>query len=506
MAIPVPPRAPKPASRKKREHSRLLREFEQDGTLQSPSITLCIELVSKLFYRHILFRDGSPGSRRNMEWEYKFDIDNFLSRKYNIVMPFNPISVCAAPYVIKQSKQRSQCYRPSLSHIIKFVTQIFNKLHLNVESSIVSLIYTERLMDKLHISLTSRNWRPIVIAGILTSTKVWDDLSAWNVEFSNLLPMLSLQAINKLEGIYLTALDYDLYISSSEYAKYYFALRGLKNVKCQKIPRYYLDMKITPLSNNNNNNNSNNNNSTSKNSLNSKFNFFKKNRNNKNKNNNNNHQSARMGNKNLNNVNVGININGNDLEEEKYNHNNDIDNLNNLNNLNNMNIIQHDDERPESLLSDGMGHSLIGATAHASDNHNTTTNNNSNSSGNRDRLQRSLHQGIAADEDSAEYQSLRSEYNDNTSRLSFVSDYNDNNNNENNNNNNNNSILSDKHHGKLTSVHEEFDQKRKSRTRSQKIQIRKPKPNTANAPLLMPLSMPGEKAMQQLKNENRPRM
>eukprot|EP00483_Globobulimina_turgida_P011562 UN11584 len=133
---------------------------------------------------------------------------------------------------------------PTFEMINNFLIGIFAKLHLNVESSIVSLIYTERLMDKRHISITLRNWRPVLIASILTASKVWDDLSSWNIEFSNLLPILSLSKINKLEGIYLQALQYDLYISSSEYARYYFALRGLKNTKTLHIPRYYLDMKI----------------------------------------------------------------------------------------------------------------------------------------------------------------------------------------------------------------------------------------------------------------------
>jgi len=94
-----------------------------------------------------------------------------------------------------------------------------------------------------HICITVRNWRPIVIASILTASKVWDDLSSWNIEFSNLLPLLSLPSINKLEGIYLQSLQYDLYISSSEYARYYFALRSVKSTKTQHIARYYLNTK-----------------------------------------------------------------------------------------------------------------------------------------------------------------------------------------------------------------------------------------------------------------------
>lgn len=40
-------------------------------------------------------------------------------------------------------------------------------------------------------------------------------------------PQFTLQAINKLEVLYCKEIKWNLYISSSAYAKYYFALRSL---------------------------------------------------------------------------------------------------------------------------------------------------------------------------------------------------------------------------------------------------------------------------------------
>mmetsp|Transcript_8645 Transcript_8645/g.14215 ORF Transcript_8645/g.14215 Transcript_8645/m.14215 type:complete len:481 (-) Transcript_8645:238-1680(-) len=233
------------SSKSKSKSKKLLKQFStlSEGSLHSPSLSLCLQLVSKLYHRHITLRDGCHESRRDVEWEEKFDIDNFLAKRYDTFMTYPLMSIGGAT-IFKQQRKRSKVNTPTLDTINTFLIGIFKKLHLNVESSIVSLIYTERLMDKRHISLTLRNWRPILIASILTASKVWDDLSSWNIEFSNLLPVLSLSNINKLEGLYLQALQYDLYISSSEYARYYFALRGLKNTKTEHIPRYYLDMKI----------------------------------------------------------------------------------------------------------------------------------------------------------------------------------------------------------------------------------------------------------------------
>ena len=60
---------------------------------------------------------------------------------------------------------------------------------------------------------------------VLIFVEVWDDLASWNIEFAELFPQMGLKNVNNLEKCYLTALDYKLFISGSEYAKYYFALR-----------------------------------------------------------------------------------------------------------------------------------------------------------------------------------------------------------------------------------------------------------------------------------------
>ena len=56
---------------------------------------------------------------------------------------------------------------------------------------------------------------------------MWQDLSSWNVEFTTVYPQFSLKCINRLEHVYLGQMRWDLYISASLYAKYYFALRSL---------------------------------------------------------------------------------------------------------------------------------------------------------------------------------------------------------------------------------------------------------------------------------------
>jgi hypothetical protein len=49
------------------------------------------------------------------------------------------------------------------------------------------------------------------------------------VEFSEIFPIFSLRVVNRLEREFLNALGYDLYITGSLYAKYYFGLRSLRS-------------------------------------------------------------------------------------------------------------------------------------------------------------------------------------------------------------------------------------------------------------------------------------
>ena len=79
------------------------------------------------------------------------------------------------------------------------------------------------------------SWRPILLAGLILAQKVWDDRSLHNVDFSTFCPMFTLKEINHLELKFLELIDYDVSISSSLYASYYFQLRTL----CQRENRSF---------------------------------------------------------------------------------------------------------------------------------------------------------------------------------------------------------------------------------------------------------------------------
>ena len=120
--------------------------------------------------------------------------------------------------------------RPDFSDVHNFIDKIFTQAQLEPECLIVALVYLERLlkMSRSEIILGFQNWRPIVVSCLFLASKVWDDLSMINGDFSYICRgMFSLQQINKLEVALLSALKFKVRVSLSEYAKYYFKLRAM---------------------------------------------------------------------------------------------------------------------------------------------------------------------------------------------------------------------------------------------------------------------------------------
>ena len=134
---------------------------------------------------------------------------------------------------------------PTVDEIYKFCRHLFQKAQLSAESPIVCLIYIERLMEQANVKLLANSWKPIVLCGLLMASKVWQDLSSWNVEISSVYPQFSVHSINRLERQFLHFIKWDLYISSSVYAKYYFALRALTEKKDFRR-RYNYTVKVDP--------------------------------------------------------------------------------------------------------------------------------------------------------------------------------------------------------------------------------------------------------------------
>jgi len=206
-------------------------KFDDSGTIVNPPLTLAIESVSRIILTHIKANNG--------ERLTEFDIDRFLRKEYKVKVCPQVGSIATTLFTQQRKQPRSKV--PSYEYMKRFLNLIFQKLKLNVECGIVALIYIERLMKLKDMPLTPRNWRLVLIASILTASKVWDDLASWNIEFAELFPIIGLKEVNELEKLFLTKLDYQLFVSPSVYAKYYFALR---QVRQSNVPKLYLDLNI----------------------------------------------------------------------------------------------------------------------------------------------------------------------------------------------------------------------------------------------------------------------
>lgn len=103
---------------------------------------------------------------------------------------------------------------------------------METDCIIMSLIYVERLVKRTGGKLRPRaeNWRSLIFSCMILSSKVWDDLSMWNADFSQSCPpgvSFPLKRINQLELAVLHALSFQVKVPASEYAKYYFLLRSM---------------------------------------------------------------------------------------------------------------------------------------------------------------------------------------------------------------------------------------------------------------------------------------
>jgi hypothetical protein len=124
---------------------------------------------------------------------------------------------------------------PTLSDVVEFYDAFYRRSQMEHDTIITSLIYVERVIKSTNGATTPnpQNWRSLLFACMVLASKVWDDLSMWNIDFSNVsahtagLSSFTLRRINQLELELLQCLKFDVKVPASEYAKYYFLIRTM---------------------------------------------------------------------------------------------------------------------------------------------------------------------------------------------------------------------------------------------------------------------------------------
>ncbi len=77
---------------------------------------------------------------------------------------------------------------------------------------------------------------------MIIASKIWDDESFENDNFSKAFPQFSVIDFNEMERVFLNFIEYNLYIKASEYAKYYFILRTYAKKNKKSFPLVPLDL------------------------------------------------------------------------------------------------------------------------------------------------------------------------------------------------------------------------------------------------------------------------
>uniref|UniRef100_H0W9Q1 Cyclin-like domain-containing protein n=1 Tax=Cavia porcellus TaxID=10141 RepID=H0W9Q1_CAVPO len=184
-----------------RKYSSCSTIFLDDSTLSQPNRRNTVQCVTLAIYYHIKYRDANRS------------LDIFDERLH--------------PLTQERIPQEYFDHDPEHKCIYRFVATIFNAAWLPVECAIITLVYLERLLSYTEMDICPTNWKRIVLGAILLACKAWHDDAIWNIDFCQILKNITLEDMNELERHYLDLLEFNVNVSSSVYAKYYFDLRSL---------------------------------------------------------------------------------------------------------------------------------------------------------------------------------------------------------------------------------------------------------------------------------------
>ena len=137
-------------------------------------------------------------------------------------------------------EEKTQETLPGPKLLKQVINHIFKTGQLSIDCTIIALIYIDRLLAAQIISehgdslepmfLHRSNWRPILAITFMLASKVWDDLSMINQDFSTFLPF-TLAQLNEWERKFLNAIKFDVRVGASVYARYYFNIRSFLQKK-----------------------------------------------------------------------------------------------------------------------------------------------------------------------------------------------------------------------------------------------------------------------------------
>ena len=161
-----------------------------------------------------------------------FHISHFLRPSY---VPSTPPPLCTSslPFTLyHQHTPPLHIPTPTPATLSTLLHHIFTHISVDPACLIIALIYLERLLSfPPPLLLCSANHVLLLTTALLVALKVWDDRTSYNLDFTAILPLLSTRQMARLEAAFVQQLHWTLYISASEYAHYYYALRSISKSK-----------------------------------------------------------------------------------------------------------------------------------------------------------------------------------------------------------------------------------------------------------------------------------
>lgn len=108
--------------------------------------------------------------------------------------------------------------------IADFVENVITVGKLPKQVAVIGVVFLERILTDTGTSLQEHNFKGLMIACWMVSSKVWDDEGYETEDFSAIFPAFDRTMLNRLEGWVLDALDFDTSVSLSLYTSTYFSL------------------------------------------------------------------------------------------------------------------------------------------------------------------------------------------------------------------------------------------------------------------------------------------
>lgn len=167
--------------------------------------------LSRFLYQ---IADRSPHSSLDFAL---FNEADYLPRKYALrLVPFPTGLIPALFFTSEQFKYKPESF--SEADIAAFLTTLNCRLRISTECLLATAVYLDRAMDK-GLELKARTWRPMLLACLVLSMKLWRDQPYLNSAVAVTCDLYSLRALNLMEIRMARYLEWELHINPEEYTR-----------------------------------------------------------------------------------------------------------------------------------------------------------------------------------------------------------------------------------------------------------------------------------------------